>query len=41
MAMYGCDPPGAFARLKDESQRRNNKLREVAREILVQIETKY
>ena len=40
MAMYGCDPPGAFARLKDESQRRNTKLREVAREMLAQMQSK-
>ncbi len=34
MAIHGCDPDGAFARLKDESQRRNTKLREVVRELL-------
>jgi hypothetical protein len=40
IAIHGCDPPGAFARLKDESQRRNTKLRDVAREMLVQMQRK-
>jgi GAF domain-containing protein len=40
IAIHGCDPPGAFARLKDESQRRNTKLREVAREMLAQMQSK-
>ncbi len=39
IAIHGCDPPGAFARLKHESQRRNTKLRVVARELLVQMQT--
>jgi GAF domain-containing protein len=40
IAMHGCDPVGAFARLTDESQRRNIKLREVAREMLARMQTK-
>jgi hypothetical protein len=40
VAIHGCDPPGAFARLKDESQRRNAKLRDVARELLSKVQTK-
>jgi ANTAR domain/GAF domain len=36
MALHGCDPAGAFAKLKDESQRRNIKLRDVARELLTE-----
>jgi GAF domain-containing protein len=40
IAMHGCDPPGAFARLKDESQRRNAKLRDVAREMLANMQAK-
>ena len=31
IALHGCDPDGAFARLTDESQRRNIKLRDVVR----------
>jgi GAF domain-containing protein len=38
IALHGCDPPEAFARLKDESQRRNTKLRDVARELLKQMQ---
>jgi AmiR/NasT family two-component response regulator len=38
--MHGCDPPGAFARLRVESQRRNTKLRDVARAMLVEMQTK-
>jgi GAF domain-containing protein len=40
IAIHGCDPPEAFAILKNESQRRNTKLRDVAREMLVQMQTK-
>ena len=34
IALHGCDPGEAFARLVDESQRRNVKLRDVAVEML-------
>ena len=34
MALHGCDPGEAFARLVDESQRRNIKVRDVAVELL-------
>jgi AmiR/NasT family two-component response regulator len=34
IALHGCDPGEAFARLVDESQRRNIKLRDVALEML-------
>ena len=34
IALHGCDPGEAFARLVDESQRRNIKLRDIALEIL-------
>ena len=34
IALHGCDPGEAFARLVDESQRRNVKLRDVALEML-------
>jgi GAF domain-containing protein len=34
MALHGCDPDKAFDRLRDDSQRRNMKLRDVARELL-------
>jgi AmiR/NasT family two-component response regulator len=40
IAIHGCDPPGAFAKLKDESQRRNTKLRDVAREMLIYMQAK-
>jgi GAF domain-containing protein len=40
LAQHGCDPDGAFARLKAESQRRNIKLRDVAREMLNRMQTK-
>ena len=40
IAIHGCDPPGAFARLRGESQRRNTKLRDVARALLVEMQTK-
>jgi ANTAR domain/GAF domain len=39
IALHGCDPGTAFAKLKDESQRRNIKLREVARELLNRMQT--
>jgi hypothetical protein len=39
IAQHGCDPAEAFARLKSESQRRNIKLRDVAREILDRLQT--
>jgi AmiR/NasT family two-component response regulator len=34
IALHGCDPAEAFAKLKDQSQRRNIKLRDIAREML-------
>ena len=34
IALHGCDPEGAIARLKGESQRRNIKLRDIARELV-------
>jgi GAF domain-containing protein len=40
IAIHGCDPPGAFARLRSESQRRNVKLRDVARELLNRMQMK-
>jgi AmiR/NasT family two-component response regulator len=40
IAIHGCDPVGAFVRLKDESQRRNIKLRDVARELLNRLQSK-
>ncbi len=39
IALHGCDPEEAFAKLKDESQRRNVKLRDVAREMLNRIQS--
>jgi GAF domain-containing protein len=39
IAQHGCDRAEAFARLKSESQRRNIKLRDVAREILDRLQT--
>ncbi len=39
VALNGCDPGGAFDRLVDESQRRNIKLRDVAREMLDRMQT--
>jgi GAF domain-containing protein len=39
IALHGCDPKGAFDKLADESQRRNIKLREVAREMLERMQT--
>lgn len=40
IAIHGCDPPAAFARLMDESQRRNTKLHKVAREMLLYMQAK-
>jgi GAF domain-containing protein len=40
IAIHGCDPSGAFARLIGESQRRNTKLRDVARALLAEMQTK-
>jgi GAF domain-containing protein len=40
IALHGCDPREAFDRLTAESQRRNVKLRDVARELLDQMQTK-
>jgi GAF domain-containing protein len=40
IAQHGCDPQEAFDRLVDESQRRNIKLRDVAREMLDRMQTK-
>jgi GAF domain-containing protein len=37
IALHGLDPEGAFAKLRDESQRRNIKLRDVARELLTRM----
>jgi hypothetical protein len=39
IALHGCEPEEAFDKLKDESQRRNMKLREVARELLTRMKT--
>jgi GAF domain-containing protein len=39
IALHGCDPDAAFNRLVDESQRRNIKLRDVAREMLAGLQT--
>jgi AmiR/NasT family two-component response regulator len=40
IAVHGCDPSRAFDRLKYESQRRNIKLRDVARELLNRMQSK-
>ena len=40
IALHGCDPDEAFARLVDESQRRNIKLRHLVREMLDTMQTK-
>jgi hypothetical protein len=40
IALHGCGPDEAFARLVDESQRRNVKLRDVVREMLDRMQTK-
>ena len=37
IALHGCDPGEAFARLVDESQKRNIKVRDVALELLTQL----
>ncbi|GAC1651515.1 MAG: GAF and ANTAR domain-containing protein [Mycobacterium sp.] len=39
IALHGCDPSEAFARLVTESQRRNVKVRDVALELLDQMRT--
>jgi hypothetical protein len=39
IALHGCDADGAFAKLTDESQRRNIKLRDIAREMLNRLQT--
>ena len=38
IAMHGCDPSAAFARLVDESQRRNIKVRDLAAEMLARLQ---
>jgi ANTAR domain-containing protein/GAF domain-containing protein len=40
IALHGCSPDEAFAKLVDESQRRNVKLRDVVREILDRMQAK-
>jgi GAF domain-containing protein len=40
IALHGCNPGEAFDKLVDESQRRNIKLRDVAREMLDRMQTK-
>ena len=37
IALHGCEPGEAFARLVDESQRRNIKVRDVAVELLARL----
>jgi hypothetical protein len=39
IALHGCDPGAAFARLVDESQRRNIKVRDLALELLARLKT--
>ncbi|HEY0229246.1 MAG TPA: GAF and ANTAR domain-containing protein [Mycobacterium sp.] len=39
IAVHGCEPDEAFARLVDESQRRNVKVRDVALELLDRLKT--
>jgi GAF domain-containing protein len=39
IAVHGCDPDEAFARLTNYSQRSNTKLRDVARELLNRMQT--
>ena len=39
VALYGCNADEAFAKLRDDSQRRNIKLRDVSREFLVRMQT--
>jgi AmiR/NasT family two-component response regulator len=39
IALHGCEPGEAFARLVDESQRRNIKVRDVAVELLERMKT--
>ena len=40
IALHGCDPGEAFAKLVGESQRRNIKLRDVAHEMLDRMQSK-
>jgi AmiR/NasT family two-component response regulator len=39
VALHGCEPDEAFAKLVDESQRRNITLRDVALELLDRVKT--
>ena len=39
IALHGCEPREAFAKLVDESQRRNIKVRDVAVEVLDRMKT--
>ena len=39
IALHGCEPGEAFARLVDESQRRNIKVRDVAVELLARLKS--
>jgi len=39
IALHGCEPGEAFARLVDESQRRNIKVRDVAVEFLARLKS--
>jgi AmiR/NasT family two-component response regulator len=39
IAVHGCEPDEAFARLVDESQKRNIKVRDVALELLDRLKT--
>jgi hypothetical protein len=40
IALHGCSPSEAFDKLADESQRRNIKLRDIAREMLTRMQTR-
>jgi AmiR/NasT family two-component response regulator len=40
IAVHGCDPGEAFDRLVAESQKRNIKVRDIALDLLVQMQTK-
>ncbi|MDT5020619.1 MAG: hypothetical protein QOI33_1143 [Mycobacterium sp.] len=39
IAIHGCDPSKAFDKLREQSQRRNAKLRDIARELLNRLQT--
>jgi AmiR/NasT family two-component response regulator len=39
MAQHGCNPDEAFARLVDQSQRRNVRLHVIAQELLASFQT--